>query len=45
MNTEQFYELWEKFATSNVAYDLPDNLEQFCEENGITFEYFLMEFV
>jgi hypothetical protein len=45
MTTEQFYELWERFSISNVAHDLPDNLEEYCEQQGITIDYFLMEFV
>ena len=45
MNTEQFYELWERFSQSKVTQELPDNVEEFCAQHGITVDYFLMEFV
>lgn len=45
MNTEQFYELWERFSQSSVVQELPDDVEQFCAENEITVDYFIMEFI
>ena len=40
MTQEQFYHLWEKFAESNIITELPDDVEEFCEEHEITFDYF-----
>ena len=45
MNTEQFYQLWEKFAFSSILDKLPDNVEEFCAEAGITVDYFIAEFM
>jgi hypothetical protein len=45
MNDQQFYALWEKFAESNILTELPDDVEEFCEENEITVDYFLLEFM
>ena len=45
MNDQQFYALWEKFAESNILTELPDDVEEFCKENEITLDYFLLEFM
>jgi hypothetical protein len=45
LTTEQFYLLWERFSTSELMDELPDDLEEFCRENGITFSYFLEEWL
>ncbi len=45
LSEDQFYELWERFASSNIMESLPDDVEQFCSQCGITVDYFLMEFV
>lgn len=45
LTEEQFYEIWERFAASNIAKNLPDNLEKYCEEKEITIDYFIQEFI
>lgn len=45
MTDNQFYDLWAKFANSNIIESLPDDVEKFCEEHEITVNYFLEEFV
>jgi len=45
MKENQFYDLWTKFAKSDLLESLPDDVEEFCAENGITVDYFLLEFV
>ena len=45
MNTNQFYKLWEKFSWSNILDDLPDDLEKYCEEQEITIDYLIEEFM
>jgi hypothetical protein len=45
MKENQFYDLWTKFANSDLLESLPDDVEKFCEENEITVDYFLLEFV
>jgi hypothetical protein len=45
LSEDQFYTLWERFASSNIMESLPDDVEQFCSQCGITVDYFLMEFV
>jgi hypothetical protein len=45
LNEQQFYELWERYAESNLIEFLPDDVEKFCEEQEITVDYFLQEFV
>ena len=45
LTTEQFYLLWERFAVSEIAEELPDDLEEFCRENNITVPYFLEEWL
>lgn len=45
MTSDKFYELWEKFSSSDIADELPDDVEEFCKENGITVEYFIQEFI
>ena len=45
MKTEQFYKLWERFAMSDVATELPDNIEKLCEELEITVDYYIEEFL
>jgi len=45
MTESQFFQLWERFAASNVIKDLPDDVEKFCEENEITVDYYVEEFM
>lgn len=45
MNTEQFYQLWEKFSQSEILDELPDDVEEFCKDHQITVDYFIMEFM
>ena len=45
MSDQQFYILWERFATSNIIDELPDDVEKFCEEHEITIDYFIEEFM
>lgn len=45
LTEEQFYLLWEKFSTSEIADELPDDLEEFCKENKITITYFIHEWL
>lgn len=45
MNSDQFYKLWEKFSWSNILNDLPEDLEKYCEEQEITIDYFIEEFM
>ena len=45
MTSEKFYELWEKFSSSDIADELPDDVEEFCKENGINIQYFIDEFI
>lgn len=45
LSEEQFYELWERFATSNIIESLPDDVEKFCSGLGITVDYFIMEWL
>ena len=45
MNSKQFYKLWEKFSWSNILNDLPEDLEKYCEEQEITIDYFIEEFM
>jgi hypothetical protein len=45
MTEEQFYDLWAKFANSNIATELPDDVEEFCAANEITICYFIQEFL
>ena len=45
MTSDKFYELWERFSVSDIADELPDDVEEFCKENGITLDYFLQEFI
>jgi hypothetical protein len=45
ISEDQFYELWERFASSNIMESLPDDVEKFCDEKEITLDYFLAEFV
>jgi hypothetical protein len=45
MNENQFYDLLTKFANSDLLECLPDDVEKFCEENEITVDYFIEEFM
>lgn len=45
LNEQQFYELWERYAESNLIETLPDDVEEFCKSAEITVDYFLQEFV
>jgi|TARA_B100000900_G_C20466284_1_gene669435 hypothetical protein len=45
MTNNQFYKLWEKFSWSNILEELPDDLEKYCEEQQITIDYFIEEFM
>ena len=45
LNEQQFYALWEKFAYSNILKELPDDVEEFCEQAEITVDYFIQEFM
>jgi hypothetical protein len=45
MTEENFYDLWERFAESNVITELPDNVEEFCAKHGITVDYYIQEFM
>lgn len=45
LTENQFYYLWERFAVSEIAQELPDDLEEFCKENGISISYFIEEWL
>jgi hypothetical protein len=45
LDDEKFYALWEKFASSKISKELPDDVEEFCEAMEITVDYFIMEFI
>ena len=45
LTEEQFFLLWERFAVSEIADELPDDLEEFCENAGITLDYFIEEWL
>jgi hypothetical protein len=45
LSSEQFYDLWQKFANSDIINKLPEDVEEFCKEAEITVDYFLLEFV
>lgn len=45
METELFYELWEKFSQSDLTETLPDDVIQYCKEQGISLKYFIEEFI
>lgn len=45
IDQNQFYKLWEKFATSDILTELPDDVEEFCEKHEITVDYFIEEFM
>ena len=42
---EQFYSIWERFAHSPIATELPDDIEAFCERAEISVDYFIAEFL
>ena len=44
-SSEQFYELWFKFANSEIIKELPNDIEEFCKLHEITVDYFLQEFL
>lgn len=45
MSETQFYKLWERFALSDIMEELPEDVEKFCEEQEITVDYFIEEFM
>jgi hypothetical protein len=45
MTTDQFYSIWEKFSWSTILDELPEDIEEFCEKNEITVDYFIEEFM
>jgi hypothetical protein len=45
MNEYQFYQLWVRFAASDIITELPDDVEKFCEDAGITVDYYIQEFM
>jgi hypothetical protein len=45
MTEENFYDLWTKFANSDLIESLPDDLEEFCKKHQITIDYFLQEWL
>lgn len=45
MTEENFYLLWERFTLSEITKSLPDNVEEFCERNEITVDYFIEEWL
>lgn len=45
MSETQFFKLWERFAVSDILMELPDDVEKFCEENEITVDYYIEEFM
>lgn len=45
MTEEHFYLLWERFALSEIAQSLPDDVEEFCRQNEITVDYFIQEWL
>lgn len=45
METDQFYEFWEKFSRSEIAESVPEDVVKFCEEHNISIDYFIAEFV
>ena len=45
LSEDQFYYLWERFAASEIMDELPDDLEEFCINAGITVDYFIHEWL
>jgi hypothetical protein len=45
MNETEFYNLWTKFANSDLIECLPDDVEEFCKANEIAVDYFIQEFM
>lgn len=45
LTEEQYYLLWEKFAHSEIAESLPDDIPTECVRLGIPIDYFLQEFI
>jgi hypothetical protein len=45
MTEENYYLLWERFALSEIAQSLPDDVEEFCKQNEITVDYFIEEWL
>jgi hypothetical protein len=45
MNETNFYDLWTKFANSDLIESLPDDIEEFCKINEITLDYYIQEFI
>lgn len=45
LTEDQFYLLWERFAASEITDELPDDLEEFCKNAGISLEYFIEEWL
>jgi hypothetical protein len=45
MTEENYYQLWERFALSEIAQSLPNDVEEFCKQNEITVDYFIEEWL
>lgn len=45
LSENQFYYLWERFASSEITDELPEDLEKFCKEKNISVNYFIEEFL
>lgn len=45
MTEQNFYDLWVKFANSDLIDSLPDEVEKECEKLGITVDYYIQEFM
>lgn len=45
MPPENFYQLWEKFALSDIIDELPDDIEKECARLEITIDYYIAEFL
>jgi hypothetical protein len=45
LSEEQFYDLWTKFANSELLESLPDDIEEECKRLEITCDYYIAEFL
>jgi hypothetical protein len=45
LNEQQFYSIWEKFSVSDIIEELPDDIEEFCEDHEMTVDYFIQEWL
>jgi hypothetical protein len=45
MTEKQFYDLWVRFAESDLIESLPDDVEEFCKKHQITVDYYIEEFM